>query len=499
VPFQRHFDLSAGAAFPPGYTTVRGGDVYTPARGYGWQAPAGEFDRGLPDALLRDGHWGSAANTFLLDVPNGQYVVTVTMGDQQWARDHDDVYAEGVRVLHDVASAAGQFGHYTFVTTVTDGQLAVLFVNDGGDPYWVVNALDVRPVQGTLTFAADPAGPLAADGASTDTFHGSWATPGSLVTLTTSLGTLVGTDASPSYAGFQVQADAAGGFAFTIQRSYAGGASTIHAEEVSGATAGTTTRVYALLPVRRFDFNGPAGATAAGFIGVQGSDVYSASRGYGWVTPAGEFDRGTASSTPVELYRDGHWGQVNTFRIQVRPGVPYDVRVYVGDQQWARDFIRVRAEGSGDPAYNVIVPSTPAGQFATATLTNIVSADGVLDLEVRDLGGDPFFVLNGLDRAESSAGLPGLTAGPGGPSMSERIPFEALLEDKPGTPQPAPLEAPAVVPFFGGIRPVDDAAIATPLELLGSSDVPRMLPRARQSQVVDALFSALGNEFFEEI
>jgi hypothetical protein len=122
--------------------------VYTPARGFGWQTAALEFDRpAQPNPLLRDGHWGSALNTLLVDLPNGFYRVTVTQGDQQFARDGDDVLAEGVVVLPDVASAAGQFFPRTFGVTVRDGQLNLGFRSTGGDPYWVVNAVEIRSIR----------------------------------------------------------------------------------------------------------------------------------------------------------------------------------------------------------------------------------------------------------------------------------------------------------------------------------------------------------------
>lgn len=406
------FDLkTAGTPTPGGYLSVRGSDVYNPVRGFGWQTAAGEFDRpGQTNPLLRDGHWGGALNTFNVDVPNGLYRVTLTQGDQQWARDRDEVLAEGSVVLNDVASAAGQFFHRTFSVTVNDRQLNLGFRNAGGDPYWVVNAIEVRSVQGPITFDPDPAGPFSADGTTVTTFTGRGATPNSLVTLTTTLGTLVSTDRSAAYGGVQVLTDASGAFAFAVRPGFAAGTATFTAEEVTGATFGTATRDYELLAQRSFDFNGPANATEAGFIGVRGADLFTAARGYGWLAAAPEFDRGTASAPPVAVNRDGHWGTVNTFRVQVKPGVAYNVEVFVGDQQWARDNIRIRANGSAAPDHNVIVPSTRAGAFATATLTSIVSPGGVLDLEVRDLGGDPYFVVNGLRLTEGPIVTTGLTA-----------------------------------------------------------------------------------------
>jgi hypothetical protein len=119
------------------------------------------------------------------------------------------------------------------------------------------------------------------DGSTVDgPFTGSSATSNALVTLSTTLGSLAGTDASPSYAGFLVLAGANGHSSFFL-RPTAAGTATVTAEEVSGASFGTMTRTYTLLQVRRFDFNGPSSATAAGFYDVRGGDLYTASRGYG--------------------------------------------------------------------------------------------------------------------------------------------------------------------------------------------------------------------------
>ena len=74
---------------------------------------------------------------------------------------------------------------------------------------------------------------------------------------------------------------------------------------------------------RRFDFNGPANATAAGFIGVRGSETFSPATGYGWTSPAGEYERGFAAGTPEELLRDGAYSTNTgplTFQVSVAAG-----------------------------------------------------------------------------------------------------------------------------------------------------------------------------------
>ena len=59
---------------------------------------------------------------------------------------------------------------------------------------------------------------IAADGLTVDTYTGSGAPARALVTLSTTLGTFVGADASSLYQGFQEQADSGGNFSFQVQR-----------------------------------------------------------------------------------------------------------------------------------------------------------------------------------------------------------------------------------------------------------------------------------------
>jgi len=84
----------------------------------------------------------SEARTFTTDIPNGNYSVTVTMGDNDYAHDNMMVKADGVTKLSDVDAALGAFVVNTFNVTVSSGSLALEFSDAGGsDPTWVVNAI----------------------------------------------------------------------------------------------------------------------------------------------------------------------------------------------------------------------------------------------------------------------------------------------------------------------------------------------------------------------
>src|SRR5262249_23556704 len=118
----RHYDFG-GPLTPiaPGYLGVPG-VAYTPALGYGWANLNGLSwaDRGVPNALEQDLHWGQKG-TFLADLPNGTYKVTVTLGDALNMHDNISLWLEGVQVASGLTTAAGQFIQPTYTVSVTDG------------------------------------------------------------------------------------------------------------------------------------------------------------------------------------------------------------------------------------------------------------------------------------------------------------------------------------------------------------------------------------------
>jgi hypothetical protein len=111
------------------------------------------------------------------------------------------------------------------------------------------------------------------------------------------------------------------------------------------------------------------------------------------------------------LYRDGHWqSATRTFQVGVDPNKTYDVRIHTGDRSFARDQLQVTVEGD--------VPQSPvataANQFKAITVTGVTVGDGILDIQIANLGGDPYWVINGIEVAESTTNVP---AGPGLPAL----------------------------------------------------------------------------------
>ena len=122
------FDFGAGPVVA-GYTQILPTTAYSAARGYGFASTANlvSVDRGRPDALLRDFITSSKPFTFNTDLPNGNYNVTVILGDEA-GTSATTIKAEfGRIVLNKVTTATGHFTQQTFTVNVADEQLNLQF------------------------------------------------------------------------------------------------------------------------------------------------------------------------------------------------------------------------------------------------------------------------------------------------------------------------------------------------------------------------------------
>ncbi|MGF7034033.1 lysophospholipase L1-like esterase [Paenibacillus mucilaginosus] len=119
------FDFGPGAV-EPGYTPVRQTTAYSASTGYGFSDVTKVTygaDRGAPDALRGD-YLGASGASFLLDLPNGDYEVSLISGDQTEAN-LVDIKAEGIYRARALAAAAGEFSTANFNVAVIDGQLSI--------------------------------------------------------------------------------------------------------------------------------------------------------------------------------------------------------------------------------------------------------------------------------------------------------------------------------------------------------------------------------------
>ncbi len=148
----RYFDFGVDGEVAPGHIAVNANTLYSAKTGYGWDAAlTGDIVREHEVKTIKDFSYCDAPRTFSLDVDNGEFRVLVFIGDRGGvSRDRMSVSAEGVVQLTDITTTPGDPGTevlpFEFDVTVEDGQLDLLFRDDGGnDPCWVVNALYVRP------------------------------------------------------------------------------------------------------------------------------------------------------------------------------------------------------------------------------------------------------------------------------------------------------------------------------------------------------------------
>ncbi len=144
----RNYDFgTATSPVASGYNRVTEATKYT-SGGFGWTDTSTLESRdrsAVSDALKRDFVMSSsAARSFKVDLPNGTYAVTVTMGDNDFAHDNMQVKANGTTMLPDVDTAAGSYAINTFYVTVSAGTLELAFSDTGGsDPTWIVNGVAI--------------------------------------------------------------------------------------------------------------------------------------------------------------------------------------------------------------------------------------------------------------------------------------------------------------------------------------------------------------------
>ncbi len=425
LPTTRRFDFNAAGSptqlpsSPPtvgGYFGVLPTQTYTANTGFGWVGtlPTGGFDRGVLSGttysnLLRDGSYGylTGASTFRVDLPNGTYQVTVTQGDATVARDEMNVavtVGSGAG-LTNISSPLGQFVTNTFTATTSGGQLQLTFSDSGGEPYWVVNALEIRPVAAAVS--VNPvSSSVGADGVTLDTVNVTGATPGAVYTLASSLGTITGvSDADTRYVGVQVVAPGSGNFSFQVQSPSATGVANVTVTEVTGASAGAASVTYTAAATRRYDFGTSTSPVASGFVQGLTTDAL-ATKGEGWVNPAAITAYNTGSggaTTTTALYEDFDYANtVQTLQIQAAPSTTYSVRVYVGDSRINPNgsySIQVRAYDSAStpPAFSSPIVTAPGG-FMSFVVANIaVGASGKINLDIQATTAGKSWVLDGLD------------------------------------------------------------------------------------------------------
>lgn len=133
------FDFgSASSPVAEGYKQVANTLLYNAELGYGFKSAVDSRDRGKPNDLLRDFAL-AAGNEFKVDVPNGEYLVKITSGDEI-ASNRTSFSIEG-KSYGSISSSAGKYAELAPAIKVVDGQLNVSIGDNGR-----INSLEVFPL-----------------------------------------------------------------------------------------------------------------------------------------------------------------------------------------------------------------------------------------------------------------------------------------------------------------------------------------------------------------
>ncbi|OCT15563.1 GDSL family lipase [Paenibacillus pectinilyticus] len=135
------FDFGVGAP-EEGYTKVTPQDGYEKTVGYGFTSVANVYAKVRSEVgpLRRD--FCIPVNTsFVVDVPDGTYRVSVLLGDDIAETETSITCGEGRFMLHRQRVSAGHFVRTSFSVWVTEGQLKLTFT--GRAPR--INAMEIEP------------------------------------------------------------------------------------------------------------------------------------------------------------------------------------------------------------------------------------------------------------------------------------------------------------------------------------------------------------------
>ena len=431
-----------------GYTQVTESTLYSANLGYGWTTTTAlnSRDRGSPDNLTRDFVFSPTTNTFNVDLANGNYQITVTIGDQAFMHDQINVYAQNTLVINSLTVPVGTFQQVTFTTTITNGQLNLTIQDGGGtDPNWVINALTITapnpsPTQASFDFGTSSSPVQTGYTQVTEsTLYSAnlgygWTTTTALNSRDRGSPDNLTRDFvfSPTTNTFNVDL-ANGNYNVTIiigDQNYMHDDINVYAQNtlvVNSLTvaAGTFQQVTFTTTITNgqlnltiqdgggtdpnwvinaltiglssppptqasFDFGTSSSPVQTGYTQVTESTLYSANLGYGWNSTVGLDSRDRGS--PDNLRRDFVFSSSDhTFNVDLANG-NYNVTIIIGDQNYMHDDINVYAQNT--LAINNL--TTAASTFQQVTFTTTIT-NGQLNLRIRDNGGtDSNWVINAL-------------------------------------------------------------------------------------------------------
>ena len=122
------------------------GEVYDPILGYGWDQPLEQRARGInADPYLDSFVFAWNAATWIYDLPNGSYLISLASGDPSYDQGPPRIVVEGQVVIDGSQTVADTYIALTdFPVTVTDGQLSVTIGGAAGAT--LLNTVTIVPV-----------------------------------------------------------------------------------------------------------------------------------------------------------------------------------------------------------------------------------------------------------------------------------------------------------------------------------------------------------------
>jgi fibronectin type 3 domain-containing protein len=443
-----HFDFgTATSPLASGYTQMTESTTYSPSQGYGWSSGTiSSRDRGTGGALDEDFNF-TTQGTFAVDLANGTYNVTLTIGDAFYTQQSEGIFFQGVQV-DTVTSPAGQYLVKTYTVTVANGRLDLGIKGLSSLDYNArINGLDIIPATpppppppstvpmhfdfGTATspvasgytqvtestvysssqgygwssgtiYSRDrgTGGPLDEDFNFTTqgTFAVDLANGTYNVTLTIGDALYAQQSEGIFFQGVQVDTVTSPAGQFLV-KTYSvtitngqldlgiqGLSSIDQNARINGLDIGAAPPPPTV-PMH-YDFGTATSPVASGYTQVTESTVYSSSQGYGWSSGTiSSRDRGSGGA----LDEDFNFTTKGTFAVDLANGT-YNVTVTIGDALYAQ-----QSEGIFFQGVQVDTVTSPAGQFLVKTYT-VTVANGQLDLGIQGLSSlDSNARINGLD------------------------------------------------------------------------------------------------------
>jgi len=430
------FPEVAGVTEVGGYIGVRTHDIFPSSfLGYGWDDvvdyASSSTTTGYQADLRRDAHVGNANegfSKFSAQLENGTYLVTIVLGNPAGNAEGMQVFAEGVQVVSNGAVYSNRDRVDTFVVTVADNQFDLQIACTAGT-LWALKGMTILPLaEANSVTLTSSLGNLPGNGVTVDTIEGT-GPASSLITISSTLGTITTADADPMLSGLQVMTDADGDFSFGLQRPAMGGTPIITATAVDGTGRVSSSSVVTYLGGAGggelgvfFDMG--AATAESGYTVVTKTTSYSALNGYGWTTGTpDQTDRGVLTGTNFSnLLRDSVLGNAPaTFRTDLANG-SYDVTVIFGPGSNMSVGVTNGTVDSG--LANVTGVSVPTGSFAHRSF-QVTATNGRIDLQFSTTAASPWQIA-GLVFRPIPTGTVTVTA-PGGTLTADGVSSDTFM------------------------------------------------------------------------